>query len=158
MTETRGSSKHLMGGQNPSKKRFGLRQTRIVGKARDVPITTIKVWMERLPEIIQGYSADDIWNMDKSGLFLKALPDTALAKKSPKKCKAVRNQKSDLLWHFLCPREDSRYVNLLLERAKFCDAFENCLILLNRMVCSFFIAKNMDDNRNHDSGSYRLRT
>ena len=47
----------------------------------NVPITTIKAWMERLPEIIKGYSADDIWNMDELGLFFKALPDTGLAKK-----------------------------------------------------------------------------
>ena len=139
------------------KKRFGLRQTRIVGKAGDVPITTIKAWMERLIEIIQDYSADDIWNMDESGLLFKALPDTGLAKKL-KSVKAVRNQKSDLLWHSLCPRVDSRYGNLLLlERVKFHDALENCLILLNRMVCSIFTTKSMDDSRNHDSGSYRLR-
>ena len=35
------------------KKRFGLIQTRMVGEAGDVPITTIKAWMEQLPEIIQ---------------------------------------------------------------------------------------------------------
>ena len=54
------------------------------------------VWMEGLAEIIQGYSADDILNMDKSGLFFKALSDTGLAKKL-KSVKAVRNQKSDFL-------------------------------------------------------------
>ena len=37
--------------------------------------------MERLPEIIQGYSANDIPNMNESGLFFKALPDNGLAKK-----------------------------------------------------------------------------
>ena len=74
------------------KKRFGLRQTRIVGKEGDIPITTIKAWMERLPEIIQGYSADGIWNMDESGLFFKALPDTGLAKKT-KKCKGGKKSK-----------------------------------------------------------------
>ena len=47
------------------KKRFGLRQTRIVGEAGDIPITTIKAWLERLPENIQGYSADDILYMQK---------------------------------------------------------------------------------------------
>ena len=46
--------------------------------------------------------------LDESGLFFKALPDTGLAKKNPKSVKAVRNQKSDLLRHFLCPRVDSR--------------------------------------------------
>ena len=66
------------------KKRFGLRQTIIVGEAGDVSVTTIKTWMEGLPEIIQGYSADDIWNVDESGLFFKALPDAGLAKKNLK--------------------------------------------------------------------------
>ena len=42
------------------KKRSGLRQTRIVGEVGDVLITVIKAWMQRLPEIIQGYSADGI--------------------------------------------------------------------------------------------------
>ena len=36
------------------KKRFDLRQTKIDGEAGDVPIITIKTWMERLSEIIQG--------------------------------------------------------------------------------------------------------
>ena len=56
----------------PFKKRFGLIQTRIVGEPGDVPITTIKAWMDRLPEIIQGYSNDDIWNMNELGLFLNS--------------------------------------------------------------------------------------
>ena len=69
--------------------------------------------------------------MDESGLFFKALPDTGLAKKL-RSIKAVRNQKSDLLWHFLCPR---------VERVKFRDVFENCLILLNCVVSSILTAK-----------------
>ena len=67
------------------KKPFGLRQTRIVRGARDAPRTIINGWMEQLPEIIQGYSADDIWNMDESGLFFKAPPDTGLAKRAKAK-------------------------------------------------------------------------
>ena len=77
------------------KKRFDLRQTRIVGEAGDVPITTIKAWMEWLSEIIQAYSADYIWNMDASELFFKALPDTGFAKK-PKKCKSDKKSKERL--------------------------------------------------------------
>ena len=51
--------------------------------------------MERLPEIIQDYSADDIWNMDESRLFFKALPDSGL-EKSPKKCKGGKKSKERL--------------------------------------------------------------
>ena len=38
--------------------------------------------------------------MVESGLSFNALPDTGLAKKT-KSVKTVRNQKSDLLWHFV---------------------------------------------------------
>ena len=77
------------------KKRFGLRQTRLVGEAGDVPITTIKAWMEPLPEIIQGYSADDIWNTNESGFFFKALPNAGFVKKT-KKCKDGKKSKERL--------------------------------------------------------------
>ena len=75
------------------------------------------------------------------GSFLKLFQMLGQQKKL-KSVKEVRNQKSDLLWHFLSPRVDSRYLNLLLlERIKFRDAFENCLILLNRMVCRILTVK-----------------
>ena len=32
-------------------------------------------WKERIPEIAKGYSADDVWNLDESGVFWKALLD-----------------------------------------------------------------------------------
>ena len=57
-----GDFKSSIGWLEHFKKRFGLRQTRIVGQAGNVPITTIKAWMERLPEIILGYSADDMYH------------------------------------------------------------------------------------------------
>ena len=72
-----------------------MRQARIVGEARDVPVKTIKAWMERLPEIILGYAADDIWNMGESGLFLKALPYSGLAAKR-KKAKGGKRSKERL--------------------------------------------------------------
>ena len=43
--------------------------------------------MEQLSEVIQGFPADNILNMDESGLFFKALPGTELAYKT-KKCKS----------------------------------------------------------------------
>ena len=108
-----------------------------------MPVTTIKASTRLLPEIIQGYSAYDIWSMDESGFFLKALPDTELAKKKKKGFKGGKKSKEGYTVVFLCPRVDSTYVNLLLlEIVKFRDAFKNCIILLNRMVCSSFTAKN----------------
>ena len=45
---------------------------------RDVPITTVKAWVERLPELAKGYSLEDVLKMDKLGLFFKTLPQKDL--------------------------------------------------------------------------------
>ena len=34
---------------------------------------TITSWMERINELIKGYSLENVWNMDESGCFFKAL-------------------------------------------------------------------------------------
>ena len=47
---------------------------------------TVLSWKERLPEIIEGYRKDDIWNMDETGVFWKALPNRGFGQKS-KECK-----------------------------------------------------------------------
>ena len=46
MNQTWGTLKVSNGWLKNFKKHFGLRQIRIVGEAGDVPITTIKAWME----------------------------------------------------------------------------------------------------------------
>ena len=41
-------------------------------------------WIERLQELKEGYSSENIWNMDESGCFFKALPDAGLVQKRKK--------------------------------------------------------------------------
>ena len=37
--------------------------------------------LERFPEICSGYSKEDIWNMDESGVFWQALLDSGFGQK-----------------------------------------------------------------------------
>jgi len=60
---------------------YGIRETRIVGEGDDVPVMTVKAWLERLPELTEGYSSSDIINMDEFAVFFKALPDKGLREK-----------------------------------------------------------------------------
>ena len=39
----------------------------ISGEGSDVREDTIELWKERLPEILQGWELQDIWNMDETG-------------------------------------------------------------------------------------------
>ena len=49
------------------KKRFAIKQLKIGGESGEVQGETVDSWKERLPEIVQGYSKDNIWNMDETG-------------------------------------------------------------------------------------------
>ena len=74
------------------KKRFAIKQLKICGESGEVRGETVDSWKERLPEIVQGYSKDNIWNMDETGLFFRALPDRGFAQKS-QSCKGGKKSK-----------------------------------------------------------------
>ena len=54
---------------------------RVSGELGDVSGLTVSSWKERLPEIVKGYEPDDIWNMDESGVFWQALPESGSGQK-----------------------------------------------------------------------------
>ena len=65
---------------------------KICGESGEVQGETVDSWKERLPQIVQGYSKDNIWNMDETGLFFRALPDRGFAQKS-RSCKGGKKSK-----------------------------------------------------------------
>ena len=75
---------------------YAIKEKRIIGEGGDVPEETVSSWIE----LTEGYSLENIWNMDESGCFFKALPDAGLVQKG-KKQKAVRNQNNALQLLFL---------------------------------------------------------
>ena len=46
-----------------------------------MPEKTVSSWIERLQELTEGYSLENIWNMDESGCFFKPFPDAGLVQK-----------------------------------------------------------------------------
>ena len=60
------------------KVRNNIKQRTVSGESANVRSDTEESWKERLPEILQGYKAEDIWNVDETGCFWKALPDKGL--------------------------------------------------------------------------------
>ena len=74
------------------KKRFSIKQLTVCGESGDVQGETFDSWKERLPEFVKAYSKDDIWNMDETGLFFRALPERGFAQKS-QSCKGGKKSK-----------------------------------------------------------------
>ena len=73
-------------------KRYNIKQLRINGESSDVQGPTVNSWKERLPELVAGYSRDDIWNINETELFWKALPDCEFGVKG-KDCKGGKKSK-----------------------------------------------------------------
>ena len=64
----------------------------MAGEGGDVPEETVSPWIERLQELTEGYSLENMQNMDESGCFFKALPDAGLVQKG-KQSKGGRKSK-----------------------------------------------------------------
>lgn len=61
-------------------KKYIMSKMKMNGEAGEVSGETIDSWKERLPELLQGYSRRDIWNLDETACFWKALPDHGFGK------------------------------------------------------------------------------
>ena len=59
---------------------YAIKERRIVGEAGNVAEETITSKIGRLKELIAGYSSENIWNIDESFCFFKALPDEGLVR------------------------------------------------------------------------------
>ena len=69
---------------------IGYRQ--ISGESGGVCATTTEEWKHRLTTIINGYSDDDIYNADETGLLFKAIPDRSLVL-NKEQCKGGKRSK-----------------------------------------------------------------
>ena len=63
------------------KRRYSVRYVKISGESADVSGVTVESWKERVCELVDSYAAEDIWNLDETGCFWKALPDRGFAQK-----------------------------------------------------------------------------
>ena len=75
-------------------KTYSVKERRIVGEAEDVSTEAITSWMDRINELIEGILVNNIWNIDKSGCFFKALPDKGLVEKENKQ-RVAKNRNND---------------------------------------------------------------
>ena len=79
---------------------YNVRQMKVSGESGDVSGATVDSWKERLPDILHGYSADDIWNLDETGCFWRALPDKGFNQRA-KDCKGGKQSKQRITVTFI---------------------------------------------------------
>ena len=74
------------------KARYNIRQFAVCGESGEVQGSTVDSWKERLPEIVSNYTKEDIWNMDETGVFWRALPSKGFGEKG-KGCRGGKQSK-----------------------------------------------------------------
>ena len=74
--------------------------TVVSGESGEVREETVESWKERLPQILAGYSPEDILNMDETGKFYRALPNKSLSK-AAKQCRGGKQSKERVRCAFL---------------------------------------------------------
>lgn len=60
------------------KSRHNIGCATLSGERASVNPDTVASWKERLPDIIKNFAPRDVYNMDETGLFFRALPDKSL--------------------------------------------------------------------------------
>lgn len=61
--------------------RHNIRQSVLCGESASVSNAVIDDWAKRLPDICEGYAAQDIFNADETGLFFRTLPSKSMVQK-----------------------------------------------------------------------------
>ena len=56
----------------------------VCGESREVREETVESWKEGLPVILADYSPQDIFNIDETGKFFRALPTKTLSERRKK--------------------------------------------------------------------------
>lgn len=75
------------------KGRYNIKKIRVCGESGDVAGETISSWKERLPELLQGYKAEDIFNLDETGCFWRALPESGFGERGKKHSGGKKSKK-----------------------------------------------------------------
>ena len=74
------------------KKHFNIKSKAVVGESGGVSCVTVSSWKERLPVITEGYKAEDIYNLDETSCFWRALPEKGFGQRG-KQCKGGKKSK-----------------------------------------------------------------
>ncbi|GFT99046.1 putative tick transposon [Nephila pilipes] len=116
------------------------------------------MWFENLPKLLDGYKYCDIYNVDKTGLFYKCLPERSLAFKRVS-CHGSKFSK-ERLTGLLCTNKDGSYkrVPLVIGISARFRCFKNTSRIVSRNAvtckknpeCPTERQENKDDDDNAD--------
>ena len=62
-------------------RRYNVSYVKTSGELADVSDVTVESWKERSCKLVEGYAAEDTWNLDETGFFGKPFQSMVLPRK-----------------------------------------------------------------------------
>ena len=118
------------------KKRFNIKSKNISGEAGGVREETVTSWQERLPNILSGYSPENIFNMDETGKFFRAPLNRSLAEVS-KQCTGGKKSKERTTCAFFVNAAGVKEKPILIGKSKNPRCFRT-IRDTSELPCSYF--------------------
>ena len=81
-----------------------MEKMKINGESGDMHGETVESWKERLPKLLQGYSKENIWNIDETACF-GGLSQIMVLAREDHSAKEVKKQSSKLQLPYLRERK-----------------------------------------------------
>lgn len=85
----------------------------LCGESGDVDEVVVDDWVRRLPELIGSYRTEDIFNMDETGSFFRALPIKSLVQKGTE-CRGGKMAKERLSIALCCSATGEKFRPLVI--------------------------------------------
>ncbi len=106
------------------KTRNNIKQVRICGESGEVCGETVDSWKECLPELLQGFSSKDIYNLDETGFFWRGLPETGFGSKGSV-CHGGKTSKQRLTIALIANADGEKESPVIIWKSKKPRCFKN---------------------------------
>ena len=112
----------------------------VSGESGEVHEETVESWKERLPQILAGYSPEDILNMDETGKFYRALPNKSLSE-AAKQCRGGKQSKERVTCAFFVNAAGGKEKPIVIGKSANPRCFRG-IRDLSTLQCTYFNQKN----------------
>lgn len=109
------------------KKQYNIRHVKITGQSGDVSGVTVESWKERIPELLQEYTSENIWNLDETGCFGKTLPDHGFGKKGYQ-CKRGKKAKQRVTVDLIVNAAGGKEQAVVVWKSTELRCFKKCML------------------------------
>ena len=122
------------------KKRYNIKEMSVAGEDGDDNSVTLESWQERAKELSKGYAPEDVWNMDETGQFWKALPNKSLSE-SGRRCRGGKKAKQRCTWAFFVNASGGKEEPVVIGRSAKPRCFKHLKDNTRLYKCHYFSNK-----------------